>query len=296
MTTPGIHLNLANEDYHSGPGISKSGLWTIYTKTPAHYRFEEPEEKSRAALDLGTATHIALLEPETFGARVARGPVDRRGNKWTDAQAWADANGALILTEGDYERCLRIQDSGERCDVLRQVRQGAIIEVSGYATCSATGVLMRCRPDAYNPALGMILDLKTARGGGAREFQRATAEYGYHMQEAFYTDVWKLAATKPHLGMPQVAYYDGDRMDNVEAFVFVVIESAAPFLVSTYELKPSAVEEGRKAYQHALAKYATCLERERLGMPLTHAWPGYPPEPEPLDIPRWAYKLTEPED
>ena len=116
------------------------------------------------------------------------------------------------------------------------------------------------------------------------------------MQEAFYSDVWKLSAVTPGPVVPQLAHFDGHRMDDVEAFVFVVIESTAPFLVSTYELKPSAFEEGRKAYQHALAKYATCLERERLGMPLTHAWPGYPPEPEPLDIPRWAYKLTEPED
>lgn len=284
---PGIHLNLTNEEYHSGPGISKSGLWTIYTKTPAHYRFEEREEKSRAALDLGTATHIALLEPETFDTRVARGPADRRGNKWIDAQNWATANGAILLTEGDCYRVSRIRDAGERCDVLRQVRQGAIIEASGYATCPQTGVLMRCRPDAYNPALGMILDLKTAREGGPRGFQKATAEYGYHMQEAFYSDVWNAACDAEG----STPYRNGS-----SSFVFVVIESAAPFLVSTYELKPGAVEEGRKAYQAALTKYATCLERERLGMPLAHAWPGYPPEPEPLDIPRWAYKLTEPED
>lgn len=290
MTTPGIHLNITNEDYHSGPGISKSGLWTIYTKTPAHYRLEEREEKSRAALDLGTATHIALLEPEAFETRVARGPADRRGNKWLDAQSWAAANGAILLTESDADRCARIRDAGERCDTLRQVRQGAIIEASGYATCPQTGVLMRVRPDAFNPSLNIIMDIKTARGGGVREFQRATAEYGYHMQDAFYSDVWGRASSEegssPETLEPR--YVDG--------FVFVVIESTAPFLVSTYELKPSAVEEGRKAYQHALAKYATCLERERLGMPLTHAWPGYPPEPEPLDIPRWAYKLTEPED
>lgn len=282
---PGIHLNLSNEAYHSGPGISKSGLWTIYTKTPAHYRFEERPERAPAHLDLGTATHIALLEPGTFEDRVLEGPADRRGNRWKDYEAQALATGRVLLTLGDAEKCLRIRDAGERCDVLRQVRQGAIIEASGYATCPQTGVLLRCRPDAYNPALGMILDLKTARGGGVREFQRATAEYGYHMQEAFYTDVWKLAATD-----------EGGGTAAVDAFVFVVIESAAPFLVSTYELKPGAVEEGRKAYQSALARYATCLERERLGMPLTRAWPGYPPEPEPLDIPRWAYKLTEPEE
>lgn len=293
MTTPGIHLNLSNEAYHSGPGISKSGLWTIYTKTPAHYRFEERPERTPAHLDLGTATHLALLEPETFETRVARGPADRRGNKWADAVTFSVNNGYVLLTAGDYEKCLRIRDAGERCDVLRQVRQGAIIEASGYATCPVTGVLRRVRPDAFNPNLGIMLDLKSAREGGPRGFQRATAEYGYHMQEAWNTDTLKLAyeaeVATNHAGKAAWA-------PPIDGFVFVVIESAAPFLVSTYELKPGAVEEGRKAYQVALTKYATCLERERLGMPLTHAWPGYPPEPEPLDIPRWAYKLTEPEE
>lgn len=60
MSTPGIHPDLSNEDYHAGPGISKSGLWTIASKTPAHYRFEERAEKTPAqmsALQVGTATH-----------------------------------------------------------------------------------------------------------------------------------------------------------------------------------------------------------------------------------------------
>ncbi len=282
----GIVYGLDSEAYHAGPGISKSGLWTIYTKTPAHYRFEERAEKNQNALDLGSATHLALLQPEEFEAKVFLGPENRMGNKWKDALLEAEHRAgpsAIVLTTKDYERCQRIRDSGELCATLVEARRGAIIEASGYATDPATGALCRVRPDCYNPELGIIADLKTARDGGRRGFMNAVAEYGYHMQEAFYSDVWNRVLDFENLkGADQT----------VEAFIFIVIESAAPFQVSAYELAPSAVEEGRQAYQRALVQYATCKERERLGMPERQAWPGYPEEPEPLDLPYWAYKLT----
>jgi len=284
--TPGIHLNISNEDYHAGPGISKSGLWTIATKTPAHYRFGE--RKDSAAFDLGTAAHLALLEPDLFHVKAIKGPADRRGNKWKDAELHADANGWLLLTEGDYERAERIRDSGERNATLRDLRRGALVEASGYAIDAETGMLCRCRPDAYNAAAGVILDLKTTPDGGREAFSRASANYGYHVQEAFYTDVWKSAARYP----ARPATFDG-RAFEVDAFVFVVIEKTAPFLVSCYELSPAAVDEGRETYKRALETYARCVGREDSKMLAPdEAWPGYPEDPEPLDIPPWAYRNT----
>lgn len=281
--TPGIHLNIANEDYHAGPGISKSGLWTIATKTPAHYRFGE--RKDSAAFDLGTAAHLALLEPHEFEGQVMCGPEDRRGNKWKDAECMAVAAGALLLTAGDYEKALRIRDAGERNGTLRDLRRGAICEASGYAIDAETGMLCRCRPDAYNPSASVILDLKTTTDGGRSKFSKAAADFGYHVQEAFYTDVWKNA------GLACIG--DGRKaMYNVDAFIFVVIEKTAPFLVSCYELSPAAVDEGRETYKRALNKYAACVALENKGELSDLAWPGYPEDPEPLDIPPWAYRNT----
>jgi len=283
MTAPGIHLNLSSEDYHAGPGVSKSGLWTIAKSTPAHYKFGE--RKDTAAFDLGTAAHIAVLEPERLASAVMCGPEDRRGNKWKDAQLQADHFGALLLPESEYAKVLRIRDSADRSGTLRDLRKGAMIEASGYAVDPETGVLCRCRPDGYHEGHNIILDLKTAQAGGREEFARATANFGYHVQEAFYSHIWSEATraqtTRPHLP---------------DAFIFVVIEKTAPFIVSCYELKPAAVEEGRAVYRRALATYAQCMEREALDMPLVHAWPGYPDDPEPLDIPRWAYRHTTPEE
>jgi exodeoxyribonuclease VIII len=270
--TPGIH-SLTNEDYHAAPGISKTGLWAIYTKTPAHYRFGE--RKTSTFFDLGSAAHTAVLEPETLDSRVAKGPADRRGNKWTDAVNAAEHHGQTLLTAGDHDKVLRIRDSADKNATLRALRPGLLVEQSGFAIDPKTGVLCRCRPDGYQPSSGIILDLKTATDGGREAFGKAVANYGYHVQDAFYSDAytWAMNADRAE---------DGRR--NVWGFVFVVVETTAPYVTSTYELDPSAVDEGRAIYRAALARYAECAR--------TDVWPAYPDEPEPLKLPRWAHKLT----
>lgn len=67
---PGIYDNITNHDYHSGPGISKSGL-DLIAKSPAHYHYAVTaanDNEPTAAQALGTAFHALLLEPEVFAA------------------------------------------------------------------------------------------------------------------------------------------------------------------------------------------------------------------------------------
>ena len=106
---PGIYQGIPNESYHAGPGISKSGLWTIHTKSPAHYKFGVRKETN--AFDFGEACHLAILEPNDFEKRVIRGPEDRRGNKWKDQLEACALDGKLLLTAGDFDGVLAIRDA-----------------------------------------------------------------------------------------------------------------------------------------------------------------------------------------
>jgi exodeoxyribonuclease VIII len=272
--TPGIHA-LTNEDYHAAPGISKTGLWTIHTKTPFHFRYGE--RKSSSFFDLGSAAHTAVLEPVKLDFTIMCGPDDRRGNKWKDAQERAAHEGLTLLTGPDYDRLYRIRDSADKNATLRALRPGLVVEQSGFAIDPETGVLCRCRPDGYQPSSGIILDLKTTTDGGASAFARSVANFGYHVQDAFYSGVWQQAL------ISGVEHFD-NTIPTVYGFVFVVVETTAPYVTSTYELDPSAVDEGRAIYRAALARYAECAR--------TDVWPAYPDEPEPLKLPRWAHKLT----
>ncbi|EOV4747379.1 RecE family exodeoxyribonuclease, partial [Escherichia coli] len=65
---PGIYYGISNENYHVGPGVSKSQLDDI-ADTPALYlwRKNAPVDNTKTkTLDLGTAFHFRVLEPEEF--------------------------------------------------------------------------------------------------------------------------------------------------------------------------------------------------------------------------------------
>lgn len=65
---PGIYSDISNEDYHSGPGVSKSQL-DLFHKAPAVYKASIDGLLTReptAQQALGTAFHCLILEPERF--------------------------------------------------------------------------------------------------------------------------------------------------------------------------------------------------------------------------------------
>lgn len=264
---PGIYQGIPNEAYHAGPGISKSGLWTIQEQSPAHYKFGE--RTTTNAFDFGEACHLAILQPNEFEAKVIRGPDDRRGNKWKDVAEVCALDGKLLLTSGDYDSVLSIRDAVHADSWINSIITGGkpMIEASGYFKDDVTGELCRVRPDLYREDLGVIVDVKSTQSAHPDAFARSTVNYGYHAQEAFYSDGWQA------LGKP------------VNGFVFLAWEKKSPFAYAVYELPPSIVEEGRIAMRKALDTYHACRKANK--------WPGYGEGVQELAFKRWAYRHTD---
>lgn len=264
---PGIYQGIPNEAYHAGPGVSKSGLWTIHTQSPAHFKFGEREEKKH--FDFGEACHLAILEPNAFELKVVRGPEDRRGNKWKDIVEGAALDKKMVLTAGEYDDVLAIRDVVHADSWLNGVITGGkpMIEASAYTIDHATGELCRVRPDLYREDLRGVLDVKSCQSAHPDAFARAVVNYGYHAQEAFYSDNWQ-AAGKP-----------------VEWFAFLAFEKKPPYAFAVYELPPSIVEEGRAIMRKALDTYHACRKADR--------WPAYSEGVQELSFKRWAYRETE---
>ena len=258
--------NMSNAEYHAHPARNKSYLWELYNKTP--YHAQNMQIETTTSMDLGTAAHIAVLEPEKFLGQVIKGPEDRRGNKWKDIQQEAEAYGKLALTSGDYEKVLYMRDSAHRLPIVRQLTDGKqMVEVSAFWQDEATGIDCRVRPDLYHPGLAIMADLKTTSDAGRNAFEKSVANFGYHVQEAMYSAGWPLAGG----GV-------------VDGFIFIAVENVHPFAAAIYELRPSAKIEGGAIYRKALTLHKQCVD--------SNSWPGYSQEVQELDIPRWAYRET----
>lgn len=265
-----IRYDLSAGEYHAHPARSKSYLWKLYTETPAHA--ELSARKPTPAMDLGTAVHMATLEPHLFHEKIIRGPDDRRGNKWKDALEEGAAYGKLVLTSGDFDKALLMGDAARKIPVVAQLAESQVLfEASAFWTDPETGVECRCRPDIYSPAMEVMADLKGTGDASASFWARNAANLGYHAQESWYSGGWTRAGG-----------------GTVDGFIFIVIEDEFPHLSAVYELTPRAVEEGRAVMAKALAAYKKCRD--------SGIFPGYPDTVQELDIPAWAYRETRTED
>lgn len=65
-------------------------------------------------------------------------------------------------------------------------------EVTFFATCPDTGLLLRCRADLWHQAENFIADWKTCRDAAPGPFSRDAQTFGYKISAAFYMRVVKL--------------------------------------------------------------------------------------------------------
>jgi len=266
---PGIYKTLSNENYHDDCAVGSSTLKIIASKTPAHAI--NRSKSATPAMDFGAAFHIAVLEPEKLEASVVRGPDDRRGNKWKDAQAEAAAAKALLMVADEYDELLRARDAiAKNHDIAELLKGKTTREESVFWQDRETGVKCKARPDLINHDKNLMVDLKTTLDASARMFAKSVLAYGYHIQEAMYRD----------------GYINYDY--HFEDFIFIAVEKSAPYASAVYALDTNAKLEGYNMYRAALKTYAEC-KRDNI-------WRGYPSGITPLALPAYGFRATSPDD
>lgn len=255
---PGFYPSTAmtNEQYHSGPGISVSGLKRLQ-QSPAHYKAGFND--SSQSMFIGTAIHAAALEPDVFDQQYVVAEGFERKNQ-AGYKAWAADQDRLILMPHEYENVIGMREALHAHPVVGPMLRGAVCELSCYANDPITGELCRVRFDML-AADGWILDLKKCQDARPDAVARSIASYGYHMQNAFYMDVpeW--------LGHPP------------EGFAFIFIEEQAPHGIGFYVLDERDIERGRREYRRLLNQYHHCRENDY--------WPCYDNQPQVIELPRW---------
>lgn len=243
---------MTNLEYHSRGEISKSDL-DLIALSPLHYKqkWQNRDDKKTQAMILGDATHRLILEPDEFNKEFIVTPnVDRRTKAGKEAYAEFEKNSAdkTILTHEVYADAKAMSEM-----VLGMKQTGAFLR-DGKAEQSyfseLEGVKVKCRPDFYNEKLGLIIDLKTiGKDAIVKNFESTLANFNYHMQVAFYSDILR------SLGKA------------VNEFLFIVVESKRPHYVGFYRLDEFSINEGRQRYIKLLEKYKWCVENDN--------WHGY---------------------
>ncbi|EPV2083198.1 exodeoxyribonuclease VIII, partial [Escherichia coli] len=135
---PGIYYGISNENYHAGPGVSKSQLDDI-ADTPALYlwRKNAPVDTTKTkTLDLGTAFHCRVLEPEEFSNRFIVAPeFNRRTN------AGKEEEKAFLMECASTGKTVITAEEGRKIELMYQSVMALplgqwLVESAGHAESS----------------------------------------------------------------------------------------------------------------------------------------------------------------
>lgn len=268
IVPPMLVLNMPNEVYHSHHGsVSKSGL-DLIARSPAHFRYQSPREATRG-MEIGTAIHTALLEPERFSFDyvLLKDVDDRRASAYKEAcKAHPSSN---VLTSPESDHVSGMQEAVYSHDQARAaLTQEGCTEASLFVNDPKTGVMVRVRFDLLTES-GEAYDLKKCQDARPIMFSRSIFNYGYNVQSAFYQDAYEWATGKP-----------------LKCFKIIAVEERLPHAVMVYRLDDTAIAEGRRVYREALNLYAQCLE--------TGHWPAYEcSDDELIGLPEWVVRNME---
>lgn len=289
MISPGTYPKMSNEEYHADKSsISKSGL-DVIARSPAHYwaKYIDPNAKpqeSTPAMRLGSLVHCVVLEPNEVSARYVVEP-ESAPRKPTAAQInakkqsddtisaieyWhnfaADNVGKEIVSADDMGKALAMRTACmDEPEIAAALSLDGDAEMTFVAKDPETGVILRCRFDWLTHDL-FALDLKTTRDIRNDEFGKSIWGFRYHVQQAFYSDVFRLATG-----------------DDLRDWAFGAIESEAPHFAVPVRLPDDMVQYGRMLYRKDLRRYADCLSSGK--------WPG--PAPKPYTFSPRGWMLSE---
>lgn len=268
MTTngEGIFLDMSEADYRKAPGVNVSSLKDMRL-SPAHYKHwrETPDtDKTNAALIIGTLVHRAKLEHDKFCYLV-------RPEKWdswrTDAaKAWRDAQKLPVVTPEEEKAILRCVDALTGLEVFEGITLDDLCEIGNtevkcFKRHPRTGLMLKGAADLVatdENGTTYVIDLKTVPEEGASEdkFARKIADLNYHMQAAYYCDL-----------------FDTSR------FIFIAVEKSGYPGVAAWELDSEDLEVGRWTNEALLEQLSRCIK--------SGEWFGYHKGVRTIRMPSW---------
>jgi hypothetical protein len=267
--------------YHQ-PGVARGQPGFIMSRSELTEFYHCPRRwvrgyrrKDSDALAWGSLVDCLVIEPHTFKDRFAVPPANypceptkkdpRTEKPWTTradyCKDWEESErlqGRVVVRHEDY---LQAQSAAkalfEEPEISAFIKssQPSVMVVADYWD-EATGItvpvkiLIDLLPDEHSHYQHGLGDLKTCDSADPDLWARSVFTYNYHVQAAFYLDVYNAATTE-------------ERTD----FFHILQESYHPYECGKQIMSAEFLELGRLKYQNALREYALCLARNQ--------WPTY---------------------
>lgn len=233
---------MSDKEYFGIDAVSNSSF-RLMRESVLHYVNRKLFELESSSINLGSAVHKLVLEPDEFEDEYAvecfEGcELNKNSKAYKEAKAkWLeDVEGKTILSNDEFKKISTM--ARNVVAIAGGLLSDGVSEVAFLSKID--GVDVKCKVDYYRENLGLVFDLKTTKS--IKDFEKSIVEYGYGTQSAFYLDVINSCG------------YEANR------FIFIIVESVAPYNVYIREMIPEHINIGRDIYKGYLDKYNRYLE------------------------------------
>lgn len=259
--TLGLFPSVSSDVYHSWPEVSPSRAKHAIESALAYKSALETPFKTTDAMDLGTACHFAVWEPDLLPLRCVVWEGERRaGDKW---KAFKLANrDKLILKLDAYQTLLKVRDRVQRHPAIRAIaaRDGDR-EVSMRWVREADGEPLRCK-GRVDFLADRIYDLKTTHCIDDRAIARFVVDRFTHGQMAAYRDGYQRLR--------------GEELQPVLIFA----QTRPPYDARVLTVDGPELARGQELWREACEVIARARKLDQ--------YPGMAEEEQDLQLPPWA--------
>ena len=299
-----IHLGLDDASYRKLDGMSYSDLKLVAEKTPIHLLQKlhgpqvPPTPAVRAAWDVGTAVHCAILEPDRWrvaekpsevesGGFITR-PLETMGRTKIATEAysqWRQAlpPGVIVLTNEQVQQANSIASAVITHPIASVLLERLICsEISLQFQRKRAPKVGRCRLDAVVSSVEddgsvILVDLKTAVDASLEGWKKSIANFRYHMQASYYIEGFQQCFS-----------------DKIRDWLWIVVEKTPPYAVAVHSADELLLDRGDldintsgerwEALQLAMNGRAAidCLDDSKFCQ-----FHGYPLEIQSATLPNW---------